>query len=491
MPAESYQQHVAYLEGDLAPYAKRSFEDFSDPFVNGRSSAKHFENLWRRTPQKLESRTPIQIERDRILYSDSIRRLSEKYHVLYSGQRRIVRNYITHTMRMAHVTRSICRGLALNQDLGEAIALGSKAGALPFIHASKKAVAEWARKKILDIDSEYAQSGRSAGVRQLKLDFGASQLPDFIQGLRSEYVINNIRSCIPWAAGIDVGFCYTSGQQSYWQLCTEPYQGSAKPSNFSPETMFGIWRHTLGQDPLPGSFHHKCRLELDERDVDLELRWSHATYEGIAVQYADDFTWVLENLGDANTASLLSRRSPSIFSELLRDLRTTFDDLPAGIYKGLSETDTGRMYGYFINDVIANAGTILRPDNDHARDRKALRRGATSEDLISCSDQARQILERMKTFLKNHVFNEKRVENRYLMLYNLSKACVDLLYDEPMSAWDERFEEKMNFEQWVPEQKRLAMAKVQDKLHRVQFAINAFAEMGDQEIYDFVGVQAF
>lgn len=492
MPAESYQQHVADLENHLAPYAKRSFEEFSALFVNGRSIIQHFEETWRKNPQKLERRTPIQIERDRILYSESIRRLSEKYHVLYSGQRRIVRNYITHTMRMAHVTRSICRGLSLNQDLGEAIALGSKAGALPFIHASKEAVANWAKKKISEIDETKARNHpvRGQGHGQLKLDFGASQLPDFIREIRSEYVFENIRSCMPWAAGNDVSACYSSGQQSYWQLCTEPYQGSAKPSNYLPETMYGIWRHSLGHEPRPDSFHHKCQLEMDEKNIVLELRWNHATYESIIVQYADDVTWVLENLGDANTASLLSGHRNSIFTDLQRDLKNAFGDIPLGIFKGLTEPNTGKMYSYFINDLVGNSGATLMAANDDARERRALRRGVTSSELIGCSAEARAILERMKLFLKNQVFSEKRVSNRFTMLRTLSTACVDLLFDDNSTALQQRLTERAQLDQWSQEQERHALANLENPLHRLQFAINAFAEMSDQEIYDFVGVQS-
>ena len=126
MAGETYKEHVDKLEDGLSPYAKKSFESFSQSFVDGGSIHDSYESKWRMNAggnPKLLYRTPLQIERDRILHSAGIRKQTEKYHVLYNGQRRIVRNYTTHTMRMAQVTRAICRGLKLNGDFAEAIAL--------------------------------------------------------------------------------------------------------------------------------------------------------------------------------------------------------------------------------------------------------------------------------------------------------------------------------------------------------------------------------
>src|SRR5947209_3504286 len=132
---DSYFETVSRHEYGLAVYAKRSFETFSQTFIDGSAVEKYYEDLWKTARQRIANRTPLQIERDRILFSAGLRKQTEKYHVLYNGQRRIVRNYTTHTMRVAHVARSLCRGLNLNADFAEAIALGMKIGAAPFVHA--------------------------------------------------------------------------------------------------------------------------------------------------------------------------------------------------------------------------------------------------------------------------------------------------------------------------------------------------------------------
>ena len=149
MAESEYHESVNRIEEGLLKCAKKSFEPFSQQFVDGRDVFSHFSNRWANEANRivLRNRTPIQLERDRILYSQGMRKQTEKYHVLYNGQRRIVRAYATHTMKMAQVSRAICRGLALNQDFAEAMALGAKVGAVPFVHASKQAVSTWADRK--------------------------------------------------------------------------------------------------------------------------------------------------------------------------------------------------------------------------------------------------------------------------------------------------------------------------------------------------------
>src|SRR5690348_634714 len=100
--SDSYSEIVADIEAGLEVYAKRSFESFSPAFVDGGEVHAFYQKEWEKTERRarLQNRTPLQVERDRILYSSSLRKETEKYHVLYNGQRRIVRNYTTHTMRM-------------------------------------------------------------------------------------------------------------------------------------------------------------------------------------------------------------------------------------------------------------------------------------------------------------------------------------------------------------------------------------------------------
>ena len=66
---ETYNSHVLNIEKGLKTYAKKSFEIFSPKFVNGGSILDHYEDMWVTSgvSLKLKNRTPLQLERDRIL----------------------------------------------------------------------------------------------------------------------------------------------------------------------------------------------------------------------------------------------------------------------------------------------------------------------------------------------------------------------------------------------------------------------------------------
>ena len=86
-------------------------------------------------------RTKFQRDRDRILHSKSFRRLKHKTQVyIVAGDH--YRTRMTHSLEVAQISRTIARGLRLNEDLTEAIALGHDVGHTPFGHAGEAVMAE-------------------------------------------------------------------------------------------------------------------------------------------------------------------------------------------------------------------------------------------------------------------------------------------------------------------------------------------------------------
>ena len=83
-------------------------------------------------------RTAFQRDRDKIIYSNSFKRLKNKTQVFFSpeGDHYITR--LTHTFDVSQIARSITRSLGLNEDLAEAIALGHDLGHTPFGHVGEK-----------------------------------------------------------------------------------------------------------------------------------------------------------------------------------------------------------------------------------------------------------------------------------------------------------------------------------------------------------------
>lgn len=88
--------------------------------------------------EKCDIRTEYQRDRDRIIHSKAFRRLKHKTQVFisaYIGDH--FRTRITHTLEVSQISRTIARGLRLNEDLAEAIALGHDLGHTPFGHSGE------------------------------------------------------------------------------------------------------------------------------------------------------------------------------------------------------------------------------------------------------------------------------------------------------------------------------------------------------------------
>ncbi len=115
-------------ENFFSPYAKKSAE------TKGRV----------REEKRCDFRTDFQRDRDRIIYSNSFKRLKNKTQVFFApeGDHYITR--LTHTLDVSQIARSIARSLALNEDLAEAIALGHDLGHTPFGHVGERVLAKLA-----------------------------------------------------------------------------------------------------------------------------------------------------------------------------------------------------------------------------------------------------------------------------------------------------------------------------------------------------------
>ena len=86
-------------------------------------------------------RTAYARDRDRILHSNSFRRLKQKTQVFLSPRGDQFRTRLTHTLEVSQIARTISRARSLNEDLTEAIALGHDLGHTPFGHAGERALA--------------------------------------------------------------------------------------------------------------------------------------------------------------------------------------------------------------------------------------------------------------------------------------------------------------------------------------------------------------
>ncbi|HEV8573287.1 MAG TPA: deoxyguanosinetriphosphate triphosphohydrolase [Dehalococcoidia bacterium] len=106
-------------------------------------AARSAESRGRETPEEpSQVRTEYQRDRDRIIHCKAFRRLKHKTQVFIApiGDHFVTR--LTHTLEVAQIARTIARGLNLNEDLAEAVALAHDIGHPPFGHAGEQALAD-------------------------------------------------------------------------------------------------------------------------------------------------------------------------------------------------------------------------------------------------------------------------------------------------------------------------------------------------------------
>lgn len=87
-------------------------------------------------------RTCYMLDRDRIIHSKSFRRLKHKTQVYIKTWGDHYRTRLTHTLEVAQIAKTIGKGIGLNEDLIEAIALGHDIGHVAFAHNGEEVLNE-------------------------------------------------------------------------------------------------------------------------------------------------------------------------------------------------------------------------------------------------------------------------------------------------------------------------------------------------------------
>lgn len=86
------------------------------------------------------NRSPFQRDRDRLIHSSAFRRLDGKTQVFAYHEGKNYRTRLTHSIEVSQITRTLCKSLGLNEELGEAVALAHDLGHSPFGHAGERAL---------------------------------------------------------------------------------------------------------------------------------------------------------------------------------------------------------------------------------------------------------------------------------------------------------------------------------------------------------------
>jgi dGTPase len=125
MPGETIRERLERTEdGLLAPWAMRSAQ-----------------SAGREQPEpESDVRTAYQRDRDRIIHTNSFRRLRTKTQVFIAPAGDHYATRLSHALEVAQIGRVIARALRFNEDLVEVIALAHDLGHAPFGHAGQTAL---------------------------------------------------------------------------------------------------------------------------------------------------------------------------------------------------------------------------------------------------------------------------------------------------------------------------------------------------------------
>lgn len=121
---------------------RERIEKIEDEFLI-KEAVKSRNSAGRKIPEEEENfRTCFMIDRDRIIHSKSFRRLKHKTQVYIKTDSDHYRTRLTHTLEVSQIGRTIARGIAVNEDLVEAITLGHDIGHVAFAHIGEEVLNE-------------------------------------------------------------------------------------------------------------------------------------------------------------------------------------------------------------------------------------------------------------------------------------------------------------------------------------------------------------
>ena len=250
-------------------------------------------------------RSPFQRDRDRIIHSSAFRRLKHKTQVFVEHEGDYYRTRLTHSIEVAQVARTIAGVLGGNEYLAEAVALAHDLGHPPFGHTGEDALNE--------LLAPYG--GFDHNAQALKI----------VTSLERHY------------AGFD-------GLNLTW------------------ETLEGIAKHN---GPVTGDL--PVALAEYDRKHDLELA-TYASAEAQMAAVADDIAYNHHDLHDGLRAGLFTVEEMCdlpLVGPAFAEVDRAWPDLAPSRrqHEGLR-----RVFGYMVDDVLAEARMLLAEVNPQSAD---------------------------------------------------------------------------------------------------------------------------
>lgn len=322
-----------------------------------------------------DNRTVFQRDRDRIIHSAAFRRLMYKTQVFANHAGDHFRTRLTHTLEVAQIARGVCKSLALNEDLAEAISLGHDLGHTPFGHAGEKFFDEEFKKDVGKLLTE---------KRKEELSKYGYEYKAFCHNEQSIRVVDELESR------------------------TEDMDGL----NLSAEVREGILKHTDDRSDNP----------LEE--LNPKSKCSHL--EGQVVKCVDTIAYICHDLEDAIKSGIIYKN----YQEN-PNFETDFNVIKKSISNWIDKEVTFELYKdtFFIRDLIRHFIVDLTEhtfENIRNAGIKELSDiVAASNSIANLSPDRKNHLDELKRFAYKNIYKSHTIS---LMDFK-AKKVVSEMYD--------------------------------------------------------------
>jgi dGTP triphosphohydrolase len=513
-----YREDVIRMEHHLSAAARRSLQrNLEDPdIIAVQLDGTSYDEAFKRQCQQIEQlsvtdsdkervfeiinnkfRTPIQVDRDRILYSPFFQRLSEKVQTYHGPHRVITITRLVFALQTSQVARSICNALGLNGDLAEAIALARETGYPPFGYNGTKAVNLWfetALQASLLPERSKIKSRRSSsvgrhktkllaerGTKELQLDIGGQAndlksqldfLPPYVQDLLTasfeqreklltSFVFTSVEDRLTW---------FWPGKQSLVNLV---FNQLRQPRlTLSRPLLFGILCSSSAFAQSEGECRC-CMMVPNHRDI-VSLDYHDRSFEASVVRESEDIIRIAMDLDSAQSAG-------TVTADKLENLQREVEFGKEGI-KDVKHGDKSKLIGLFTNCLIEeNVGKIskrvLTPGTKQVR------------PLLSKPVAYQTGMSQIKTFIREHIHEDTAVSRSNIFAVQLVRGMLEFYsdlknYDHFLSD----YKRMSNSPQW-PIGAEVDWDRVrEDSFYRMKWVVTFVTTLSEAEIQRLVGL---
>ena len=281
-------------------------------------------------------RTDFQRDRDRIVHTNSFRRLKHKSQVFVApvGDHYVTR--LTHTLEVSQIGRTIARALNLNEDLVEATALGHDLGHTPFGHIGESVLDRLLpggfhhSRHSVRIVERFEKNGRGLnlteevveGIRRHSKPQGKFMARDSVTGLSLEAQVVRLSDALAYLTH-DIGDAIRSG---YLSLDDLPQEAVKALGDRNSERV-----NTLVNDVVTASWDATGETGTQERP------WIRLSDELTAV-VTQLRNFMFENFYLPISASREGQAAAAMVELLFLDIRDNIHKVPGWI-RDLSDSD--------------------------------------------------------------------------------------------------------------------------------------------------------